>query len=147
MITVTDPDWPTWELPPLRLRQSDLDAVLPLLGDGARRTQDGDAILLHGPRGELELAPDRAVLAAAEDDARAVADALAPRRLRWRWLTHDDLALLVGAIAPAAAALGAQAVAGTGAELAAAAGAVPWLGYLLWVRRNAARRWVTITDR
>jgi hypothetical protein len=140
-----------WELPPLALAPADVTAAAALAGDAATVVFDDPAmprtatirapglVVALSPRSaEIEYAPD------ARDRADAIAAQLLSRRRRWRWLTHDDLAIAIGMAAPLAAGLAAPP---QHARWIAAVGAIPWLGYLLWVRHNTAHHWCTFSVR
>jgi len=62
------------------------------------------------------------------------------RRRRMGWITHGDLAILLGAglVAAAVSAVGAH------EQLVAAMGALGWLGYMSLVVRNREYRWSVI---
>jgi hypothetical protein len=126
------------------------EATAEAIADPPRAVERGDAAALEAalagglrvaaPGICVELRADRAAVSVTDASARGerIIALLRPHRRRLSWLSHGDAPVLIGLLAPAAAAL----VAPAGWDKAAAGIAtVPWLAYLMWVKRNNAYRW------
>lgn len=136
--------WQT-TMPRRELAPADLGRLVEHLGDNATvhfaSDEHGPLIALQGDSGiKLTLREATAELVYDNSAVRfePLYNALLAHRRKLRWLTHDDVAILVGMALPLAVVL----LAPSESQLRfAGVAVVPWLAYLLWVLRNQSSRW------
>lgn len=148
--TAIGPEGNQWQttMPRRELALADLRRLAEHLGARAtvHFTSDdgGPLIALEGDAGiTLTLRESTAELVYENSAVRfePLYNALLSHRRKLRWLTHDDIAILVGMALPLTAVL----VAPSESQVSFAGMAVvPWLGYVLWVLRNQGSRWSLI---